>query len=271
MSKYQIITNVNYLKRKEFLDENNENIWNEKNIWQHPDLKMDIVPTTIDAKLDISAEFDDKTYTNTAERDIIIDCHEPFLMDIEDRKKFGSIKINVGWDENDYQLDITNSTLIPHYQRIFERCQQYGINHETFGPWNPLQASHQRATDNWGWEPVLWFTEGENIRQLIFNPWTDKVPNELQSLFTYANQNGVHLNAYVYPILGFENNTEWLFNPHTKTMGCASPNTTQCYARYELHETMNEEYMIIIMLIFKNYIFTKKYKFGKCGFSKLFK
>ena len=129
---------------------------------------MHIVPTTLNPKLDISEEFDASTYCNLAERDIVTAVVEPFLMDIEDRKKFGSIKINVAWDENDYELDITNTTLITHYQRILERCSQYGLTHEVFAPWNPLQASHQRAQDNWGWEPILWFTEGENIRQVLF-------------------------------------------------------------------------------------------------------
>eukprot|EP01084_Bolivina_argentea_P038618 71418_1 len=197
LSKYQIITNVNYIKRREMYNQQ----YNDSNIWKHPLLKMDIVPTTINPKIDISEEFDDSTYTNIAERDVVTNIVEPFLMDIDDRKRFGSIKINVAWDENDYELDITNTTLITHYQRILERCSQYGIAHEVFAPWNPLQASHQRSQDNWGWEPILWFTEGENIRQLIFNPWTDSIPNELLSMFEYANQRNVHLNAYVYPIL----------------------------------------------------------------------
>eukprot|EP01084_Bolivina_argentea_P038621 71422_1 len=223
LSKYQIITNANYLRR---------NMKNDGGkLWLNNNLKMDIVPTTLNPKYDISEEYDDATYTNIAERDIIISTVEHFLMDIEERKKYGSVKINVGWDENDYQLNIgTNQTQIAKYKRIFSRCSQYGIDHETFAPWNPLQASHQRATDNWGWEPVLWFTEGENIRQLIFNPWTDKIPNELSTMFMSANSLNVHLNAYVYPILGYENQTSWLYNPKTKTMGCASPNTTQCYA-----------------------------------------
>ncbi len=120
----------------------------------------------------------------------------------EYREKYGSVKLNVGWDENDYQLNIDNSTDISAYQRIFERNSQYGILHETLAPWNPLEASHARSSDDWGWEPTLWFTEGENIRQLKWNPWDDSVPSEIGKQIDTANGVGVLLNAYVYPILG---------------------------------------------------------------------
>lgn len=211
LTKYQIVTNAEYIRNQDYP---------QKVIWSHPSLKGEILSTNINP-VSINAEYSSSTYTNLAERDLISSIQEMFLMDMEMREKYGSIRINVGWDENDYQLNFgTNTTDIETYNRIFIRNNQYNIKHETMAAYNPLQGTHDRAF--LGWEPVLWFSEGENIRELMWNPLlNDTVPPEIQNIVSNAKKYDIKLNPYIYPILPllnpFNETTDWLFISNNKS------------------------------------------------------
>ena len=77
-----------------------------------------------------------------------------------------SVKINIGWTENDYEIDIANASGRDEYKRIIRRSAQLGIDHVLFAPRNTDVSSRDRATDAWRWEEILWFGLGEAVRAL---------------------------------------------------------------------------------------------------------
>eukprot|EP01084_Bolivina_argentea_P038622 71424_1 len=211
LTKYQIVTNAEYIKHT----------FTKNKVWLHPSLKGTILSTNMNPQ-SINKEYSSSTYTNLAERNLISNIQETFLMDMQIRKNYGAIRINVGWDENDYQLNFgTNTTDINTYNRIFKRNKQYNIKHETMAAYNPLQGQHNRAF--LGWEPVLWFSEGENVRLLTWNPIFENntLPLEIKNIINAADKYNIKLNAYIYPILPllnpFCNTTDWLFVSNNKS------------------------------------------------------
>ena len=112
------------------------------------------------------------------------------------------------------QIDISNASAIPEYERILSQLQAMGINHVTFGPRNSNVSARANATDSWGWEEVLWLTLGEDIRENRWMP-NDPLPSTVQTFVTMAQRLGVGLNPYIYPILAFQQNPAWL-NPDGK-------------------------------------------------------
>ena len=112
--------------------------------------------------------------------------------------------LNTGWDENDYQIDLSTDSGIVEYQRILDRASQMGISHVIVAPQNSLHSSRFNTTDGWGWESVLWYSMGEQIRSGNFNPTSDSMPKDIISFSNMANERGIKTLAYVYPIICFE-------------------------------------------------------------------
>jgi hypothetical protein len=148
--------------------------------------------------------------------------------------------MQVGWDSNDYQLDIGTAAGRAEYKRMIARDGELGITHAIFAPQNSKESSRYapvESVDAWGWEESLWFSMGEKIRRGEWSPGnaSDAVPAELQEMLDYAESHGVKLLAYVYPVLPFihagaeprngENGDGWLFDGvrDTKT-GAYKPN-----------------------------------------------
>ncbi|CAF3331305.1 unnamed protein product [Rotaria sp. Silwood2] len=146
-----------------------------------------------------------------------------FFYPIPQRKQ--SIKHAVGWDSNDYQIDISTSHGVEEYKRLIDRCAQLGINSLTFAPSNTNVSSRQEATDDWGWESVLWLSLGEKIRLEQWKPYRDSIPLTIQQMLDYAQFKQIKLVPYVYPPLGYRlkgKDQAWLFpSSHCKTV-CAS-------------------------------------------------
>ena len=125
-----------------------------------------------------------------------------------------SIKHAVGWDSNDYQIDISTPSGLVEYRRLIDRCAQLGIRSLTFASSNSNVSRRDQSTDSWGWESILWLSLGEKIRLEEWKPRRDPIPTTIQHVLDYASLKGVKLVPYVYPPLGYRSegkDQDWLF------------------------------------------------------------
>lgn len=141
---------------------------------------------------------------------------ETFLLDGLDRKP---VRVQVGWDSNDYQMDIANETEWAEYQRLLTIASQMGVTHTTFAPRNTKESARANATDAWQWEEVLWLSLGEKIRQGLWYPGKDPLPSDISKVVSFASSLGIKFLAYAYPTLGLLgpgalpiNGDGWLYN-----------------------------------------------------------
>jgi hypothetical protein len=142
------------------------------------------------------------TGLNTGEYIAFTKCVEAYLLDTASRAD-KTVKVNVAWDENDYQIDVGTEEGMTEYKRIIDRNAEFGVTHIVYEPFNSLRASRKTATDGWGWEGSLWLSMGEQVRNGSWAPKTDKMPAEIQSMIDYASAKNVKLMGYVYPCLDF--------------------------------------------------------------------
>lgn len=121
-----------------------------------------------------------------------------------------TIKMNVGWCENDYQIDISKAEGRSEYKRIIDQTAAMGMDHILFTPSNAALGSREEATDDWGWENLLWLGLGIKIRKGEWDVEKDPVPASVQELLDYAKTKKVKLISYLYPILPFAGDTSWI-------------------------------------------------------------
>ena len=141
---------------------------------------------------------------NTGERAAFTSAVQAYLLDDASRKN-RTVKVNVAWDESDYQIDVGKAAGREEYERIFRRNSDFGVTHIVYEPRNTLRASRFNATDGWGWEASLWFGMGEQLREGAWDPRRDSVPQEILGMVQLAREKyGIGLLAYVYPCLAFE-------------------------------------------------------------------
>lgn len=140
---------------------------------------------------------------NSGERVAFMRCVETYYMDHEMRKN-RTVKVHVAWDVNDYQIDVGTEEGRIEYRRLIDRNSQYGVTHMVFEPQNTLHSNRFESTDGWGWEDLLWFSMGIQLRKGKWDPRTDDVPEDILDMVRYAAGKGVQMMAYVYPCLAFE-------------------------------------------------------------------
>ena len=140
-----------------------------------------------------------------SEVNAIVECVRSFLL----WRPTKSERINVGWCENDYQIDIAAAEGRTEYKRIIDQAAAVGCRHILFGPANGADAPLKDSRDAWGWENTLWFTMGQKIRKGEWDPAKDKLPASVQELVDYAKAKDVRFVAYVYPSLPFMQQKEW--------------------------------------------------------------
>ena len=121
-----------------------------------------------------------------------------------------SVKMNVGWCENDYQIDIAHEKGRTEYKRIIDQNAALGIDHILFAPSNSALGKREESTDDWGWENLLWLGLGIQIRKGEWNVDKDPVPASVQEMLDYAKSKHVKLIAYIYPVLPFAGNPDWI-------------------------------------------------------------
>ncbi|KAJ9444402.1 hypothetical protein DIPPA_05933 [Diplonema papillatum] len=115
-----------------------------------------------------------------------------------------TLKLNCAWDENDYQIDYATAAGRAEYKRIIDQASNLGLSHLIFGPQNSQYSSRFNTTDGWGWETVLWFSLGEQLREGTWDPRVDDVPQDIKDAVAYGKSVGVGFLAYVYPAIGFQ-------------------------------------------------------------------
>jgi hypothetical protein len=93
---------------------------------------------------------------------------------------------------------------------VIDRAAGLGAAHVLFAPTNSALARRDDSTDDWRWEHLLWLGLGQKIRRNEWNPATDPVPASVQEMLEYAKSRRISLVAYVYPVLAFSQNPEWL-------------------------------------------------------------
>ncbi|CAF0978803.1 unnamed protein product [Adineta steineri] len=136
-----------------------------------------------------------------------------------------SIKHAVGWDSNDYQIDISTQHGIDEYKRLIDRCSQLGIKSITFAPSNGNVSSREEASDAWGWESVLFLSLGEQIRLEQWKPYRNPVPETIQQMLDYAEFKQIKLVPYVYPPLDYQlkgKDQAWLYPSSSCKTVCSS-------------------------------------------------
>ena len=142
------------------------------------------------------------------ERQAFVACVEEHQLDTASREH-KTVKINVAWDESDYQIDVGTAAGRAEYRRIIDRNAELGVTHIVYEPRNTLHASRFNSTDGWGWEASLWFGMGEQIREGRFDPRTDDAPADIVEMVQYAKSRGIGLCSYVYPALHFAALKQW--------------------------------------------------------------
>jgi len=119
---------------------------------------------------------------NSAERDAIVDAVKVFLIQPSDAET-KTVKTNVAWDENDWQIDIATQQGREEYGRIIDRNAQFGVQHVVFAPSNTdlvngdLFVNKDSLLDV-GWGSVLWMAMGLGVRN-----------------GTWSNASGVNIDA----------------------------------------------------------------------------
>lgn len=135
-------------------------------------------------------------------------CVNRFVLDHMPRP----LNVQVGWTENDYQIDVSTASGRDVYKRIIKRASQMGAKYLLYQPTNSLLGNYLEASDDWHVEDRLWLGMGIKIRKNLWNPRFDSLPSSVRTLLDYAKKNNVKLIAYVYPILPFSTNKNWLVN-----------------------------------------------------------
>jgi hypothetical protein len=150
-----------------------------------------------------------------AEIQAFTECVRAFLL----HKPAKPLKIHVAWCENDYQIDIDSPAGREEHRRILDRAAELGVEYVLTGPANYELARREDSADDWKWEYLLWLDLGQKIRKGEWNPASDPIPVSVQQTLDDARSRGLKLIAYVYPVMPFSQNPEWLARDsesHTK-------------------------------------------------------
>jgi hypothetical protein len=140
-----------------------------------------------------------------AEIEAVTDCVRAFLR--EDRQK--SIRVHIGWCENDYQIDRSTAEGKAEYRRIVDQAAAMGCQYLLHTSAHDTLAPPGESRDAWNWENVLWFNLGQKIRKDDWIPGKDPIPDDVQAIIKYAKSKDVKLLAYAYPSMPFMQNQEW--------------------------------------------------------------
>lgn len=121
-----------------------------------------------------------------------------------------SVKVHVGWCENDYQIDVANEAGRTEYKRIINAAAELGQNYVLYAPGNSALARRDASADDWKWEYTLWLGLGQKIRRGEWNVGSGEMPPSVTEMLSYARSKNIKLLAYVYPSLPFAGNPAWI-------------------------------------------------------------
>ena len=120
------------------------------------------------------------------------------------------INIFVGWCANDYQIDTGTPEGRAEYRRLIDQASSIGAQYVLYAPSNSALSRREESVDDWSWEHVLWLGLGQKIRKGEWDAKSSAVPSSVQEMVDYARGKGVGFLAYVYPVLPFPGNPDWL-------------------------------------------------------------
>ncbi len=120
------------------------------------------------------------------------------------------INVLVGWCANDYQIDVGTPAGRAEYKHLFDQAASLGAQYVLYAPSNSALSRREQSVDDWSWEHVLWLGLGQQIRQGEWDPESGATPPSIQEMLDYARGKGLRLLAYVYPVMPFTRNPEWL-------------------------------------------------------------
>lgn len=120
------------------------------------------------------------------------------------------LNVFVGWTANDYQIDVGTAAGRDEYLRVLDQAKAVGARYVLYGPSNSAVSRREESVDDWSWEHVLWLGLGQQIRKNSWNPRTDTLPGTIRQMLDAARTRKLGLLAYVYPVLPFSQNPEWL-------------------------------------------------------------
>ena len=152
------------------------------------------------------AEPDLEQAIDRAEVDTFTDLVRSFLL-YRPRKP---VNVYVAWTANDYQIDIATPDGRGEYTRMLGVVADVGAEHVVFAPTNSDLSKRVESTDYWSWENLLWLGLGQKIRKREWDPRTDTVPASVRAMLDVADSLGLSLMAYVYPVVPFSGNPDWL-------------------------------------------------------------
>jgi hypothetical protein len=141
-----------------------------------------------------------------AEIQAFTDCVNAFVLSPPDR----SIKMNCGWCENDYQIDVATPEGREEYKRIIDRSAELGLDYILYAPTHSEMGNREETADDWNWESVLWLGMGVQIRKGLWDPEHDDLPASITEMLDYAKSKNIKLVSYLYPVMPFEGNPEWI-------------------------------------------------------------
>jgi len=143
----------------------------------------------------------DPSWLNYAERDSFRALGEAHFLLPPARP----IRVHIPWTENDYQIDIANSTQWPEYLRILTQLSRIGVDRILYAGGNSDVSEVSDCEDDWCWENVLWLSYGEQLRKGQWAPGSP-IADSVNQLIITSKALGVSAIPYVYPILGFTAN-----------------------------------------------------------------
>ncbi len=160
-------------------------------------------------------------FIDANEAEALMECVRAYLIYRPSR----SVRVHIPWCENDYQIDVGTAEGIEEYKRIMDRAAELGCQYLLYTPANSRLSRLEDNADAWGWENLLWFGLGQNIRRDEWNPRRDEIPPSLRSMLDYAALKNLKLLAYAYPSLPFLQNPEWTKWAGDKVGGYAGADT----------------------------------------------
>eukprot|EP00035_Acanthoeca_spectabilis_P005282 m.111816 g.111816 ORF g.111816 m.111816 type:complete len:378 (-) comp12950_c0_seq1:3522-4655(-) len=130
---------------------------------------------------------DSHSAINLGEVKAFTEAVEATLMDTAEDGSRAPVRVHVGWDSNDYQIDLATTGGLEQYKRMLVRDQSLGVTHAIFAPRNSLESTRAAATDAWGWEETLWLGLGEKIRRAQWLPQRgDAVLTEIANIVSFT-------------------------------------------------------------------------------------
>ena len=99
-----------------------------------------------------------------------------------------AVRVDIGWCENDFQIDTSTTAGRTEEKRIMDMCTQLGITNLLYTPANSVVAPTSQDTDAWGWEDVLWWNMGQQIRKGTWICATGTLPSSVQEMVDLCQQ-----------------------------------------------------------------------------------